>query len=109
MFNEEIATIPPPHVPRVIKQDGVFFALERAHDAADLLQEKRLGRGWKILRGTQQFDYARAITCHKAQGSQWPNVFLFDESSAFKTDADRWLYTAVTRAADTITLVQSAP
>jgi exodeoxyribonuclease-5 len=57
------------------------------------------------LRGTQQFTYGYAITCHKAQGSQWGNVCVFDESRTFREDRDRWLYTAVTRAAEHLTLV----
>lgn len=45
-----------------------------------------------------EFDYGYAITCHKSQGSQWPTVFIRDESWAFREDAKRWLYTALTRA-----------
>lgn len=46
-----------------------------------------------------QFDFAYAITVHKAQGSQWDNVYVKDESSVFRDDAQKWLYTAITRAA----------
>lgn len=62
---------------------------------------------WKELLGTQRFTFGLAITAHKAQGSQWPNVCVFDESRAFGDDRRRWLYTAVTRAADHLTLVMS--
>lgn len=57
------------------------------------------------LRGTQQFDYGYALTCHKAQGSQWPDVIIYDESGAFRDDAARWLYTALTRAQERVTVV----
>lgn len=57
------------------------------------------------LRSTQQFTFGYAITCHKSQGSQWSNVCVFDESRAFRADTSRWLYTAVTRASDHLTLV----
>lgn len=60
--------------------------------------------GWKELRGTQQFDYGYALTVHKAQGSQWGNVCLFDESHAF-SERGRHLYTGITRAAETLTIV----
>jgi len=60
---------------------------------------------FKELRGTQQFTFGYAITCHKSQGSQWPSVCVFDESAAFRENAARWLYTAVTRASDQLTLV----
>ena len=47
-----------------------------------------------------EFDYAEAITCHKAQGSQYKRVLVIDESRSFRADARRWLYTATTRAAN---------
>jgi exodeoxyribonuclease V len=52
-----------------------------------------------------EFDYSYALTCHKAQGSQWPTVAVWDESSAFRTDKKRWLYTAVTRASARLTVL----
>nr|WP_237684057.1 AAA family ATPase [Pseudaminobacter soli] len=52
-----------------------------------------------------EVDYAYAITCHKAQGSQWDEVVVHDQSNVFRADASRWLYTAVTRAAERLTLV----
>lgn len=60
---------------------------------------------WKELRGTQQFDYGNCLTVHKAQGSGWDNVCLFDESGAFADARARWLYTGITRAAERITVV----
>lgn len=84
-----------------------------------------------LKRGTEEFkeafssdQYARcillkygyAVTCHKAQGGEWPNAFIFwdkgvkddfnfyegAQERAGKTNADffRWAYTAVTRASE---------
>ncbi len=53
----------------------------------------------------QEFTYGYALTCHKSQGSQWDNVVIFDEAHVFREDADRWRYTALTRAAQKLTLV----
>ncbi len=53
----------------------------------------------------QEFDFGYALTTHKAQGSQWGSVIVFDESRCFRADRLRWLYTAVTRAANRVTLV----
>ncbi|MBI2717220.1 MAG: AAA family ATPase [Rhizobiales bacterium] len=40
-----------------------------------------------------------AITAHKSQGSQWPNVIVFDDGlGRTAEDRARWLYTAITRA-----------
>lgn len=57
-------------------------------------------------RGGEAFDYGYALTVHKAQGSQWDDVILFDESFAFRDAAERWLYTGITRAATRITIVR---
>lgn len=61
---------------------------------------------WKALKGSQEFDYGYAITCHKSQGSQWNNVLVYDESWCFRDTWERWLYTSITRSAEKITLVK---
>jgi exodeoxyribonuclease V len=61
---------------------------------------------WDTKKRYDDFDYGYALTVHKAQGSQWNNVVLFDESWAFKDMRSRWLYTAVTRAAERLTIVK---
>jgi exodeoxyribonuclease-5 len=45
------------------------------------------------------FDYAYAITCHKAQGDEWDKVMVYEQKSAM-WDHRRWTYTAASRAAD---------
>ena len=62
--------------------------------------------GWQLKRRYDDFDYGYALTVHKAQGSQWDNVMVFDESFAFRDMRDRWLYTAITRAAERLTIVK---
>lgn len=55
-----------------------------------------------------QVKYAYAITCHKAQGGQWENVFLdqgYLTDEYLTPDYFRWLYTAFTRATKTLYLV----
>ena len=55
-----------------------------------------------------QVKYAYAITCHKAQGGQWQNVFLdqgYMTDEYLTPDYFRWLYTAFTRATKTLYLV----
>ena len=61
---------------------------------------------WATRKRYDEFDYGYALTVHKAQGSQWNDVVLFDESWAFRDTRERWLYTAVTRAAETLTIVR---
>jgi ATP-dependent exoDNAse (exonuclease V) alpha subunit len=57
-------------------------------------------------RRSDEFDFGYVLTVHKAQGSQWDDVYLFDESFAFREHARRWLYTGITRAATRITIVR---
>lgn len=52
--------------------------------------------------------FAQAITCHSAQGSQWPRVAVVDEASAFRQAATSWRYTAATRASATCLLLDPA-
>jgi exodeoxyribonuclease-5 len=59
----------------------------------------------KARRESDEFDYGYALTVHKAQGSQWNSVVLFDESGAFREHRNRWLYTGITRAAEKLTIV----
>lgn len=61
---------------------------------------------WSTRKRYDEFDYGYALTVHKAQGSQWNNVVLFDESWAFRDTRERWLYTAITRAAERLTIVR---
>ncbi|MQB10769.1 ATP-binding protein [Agrobacterium sp. ICMP 6402] len=61
---------------------------------------------WTTRKRYDEFDFGYALTVHKAQGSQWNNVVLFDESYAFRDTRERWLYTAITRAAETLTIVR---
>lgn len=49
-------------------------------------------------------DYAYAITCHTAQGSEWDSVLaIYSPCRAWSNE--RWLYTAVTRAAKNLTVM----
>lgn len=55
-----------------------------------------------------QAKYAYAVTCHKAQGGQWKRVFLdqgYMTEDMLTPDYFRWLYTAFTRATETLYLV----
>lgn len=58
-----------------------------------------------------QVKYGYALTCHKAQGGQWKNVFLdlsYVPEEYLGVDFYRWLYTAFTRASERLYLVNPA-
>jgi len=51
--------------------------------------------------------FGYAITCHKAQGSEWKHVFVKCKGSNTGLNAGyfRWLYTAITRASEHLHLI----
>lgn len=100
-------------VANVVDEDGKEYTLKCLQAT---LEEHYMGKNnasapkrdvWRAKQDerTHEMDYGYAITCHKAQGSQWDECVVHDESGVFRKDADRWLYTAVTRAAQKLTLV----
>jgi exodeoxyribonuclease-5 len=54
--------------------------------------------------GRIPFDYAYAVTCHKAQGDEWDHVLVFEQHSTL-WQPERWAYTAATRAREQLTWV----
>lgn len=63
-------------------------------------------RDWKNKRDLVEATYGWAITCHKAQGSQWQNVVVYDDRlSRNAEDRKRWLYTAITRAEEGLLII----
>ena len=78
------------------------------------IKSKRLFRG-----NVGAFTFADAITVHKAQGSEWESVYVVDETRAMieitarregmvaaQEQARRWLYTACTRARESVQLAR---
>ena len=50
-----------------------------------------------------EFTYGYAITCHKAQGSEYSKLLIYEEGFPYvKEEHARWLYTALTRGIDEI-------
>ena len=67
----------------------------------------KINRNNNYLSAPYDFAYAYAITTHKAQGSQWNKVMVFEEW--FPNGAEehaRWLYTACTRASDRLLVIK---
>jgi hypothetical protein len=55
-----------------------------------------------------QVKFAYALTCHKSQGGQWNTVFVeqgYLKEEMINNEYFRWLYTAITRASNTLYLV----
>lgn len=71
-------------------------------------QEFQMRKSQKLPDPPFEFAYAYAITCHKAQGSEWKKVLTIEEKFPFdKEEHARWLYTAATRASGKLVVVKS--
>ncbi len=74
-----------------------------------LVHENNVGalRSAKVRREdtVARFEFAYAVTCHKAQGSEYDTVVVLDESRLF-SDGREWLYTAITRAKKNLVIIR---
>ncbi len=96
-----------PALPKELN-DKLFYAV--LEDYADIttkagkIKKMKVDPHYNVL----QVKYAYALTCHKAQGGQWLNVFVdFGYLTEEMMDESfyRWLYTALTRATQRVCLV----
>ena len=63
------------------------------------LDKNRNDKDWKSKKFLTEATFGYSITAHKAQGSQWENVVVWDDNLGRTIeDRSRWLYTAITRA-----------
>ena len=63
------------------------------------------GRGKVLINPLKEMDYGYVITTHKAQGSQFDKVLVYDEHLYQEENHNRWLYTAITRAIDKVVVL----
>ena len=96
-----------PALPKELNDKLFYSVLE---DYADITIKKERMKKMKAdpYYNALQIKYAYAITCHKAQGGQWKDIFLdqgYITEENIGPDYFRWLYTAFTRATQTLYLV----
>ena len=96
-----------PALPKELN-DKLFFTILEDYDdiptKAGKMKKMKADPHYNVV----QVKYAYAITCHKAQGGQWMNVFLdigYMTEEMLGEDFYRWLYTAFTRATHRLYLV----
>jgi exodeoxyribonuclease-5 len=69
-------------------------------------QAYKLKKAKEAINPPYDFAYAYAITCWKAQGSEWDKVLLFEEEFPYeKLEHQQYLYTGITRASQKLTLI----
>lgn len=67
----------------------------------------QMRRGKRCPDPPLEFSYGYGITCHKAQGSEWDKVVIFEQNFPFdKEEHRRWLYTAITRASEKAVIIK---
>jgi ATP-dependent exoDNAse (exonuclease V) alpha subunit len=109
MFLTLSAVRPHPHNPRAFRaeiqtEDGAAIGGEQdfwrgEYDDHLLFDPNRNRHEWSVRRGLIESSWGYAITCHKAQGSQYSTVIVVDDGFGHTAeDRNRWLYTAITRA-----------
>lgn len=115
IFNGGIFTVEEVITPKY--KSNLYHALLRSDDVIRPLLAPRIHPSmfdedvpkptWQNLRGTQEFDFGYVLTVHRAQGSQWNNSLIVDESYCFREFRWNWLYTAATRSIEKTKLVVS--
>ena len=88
------------------EDEGIERVSAKVKVLKQVFEEPDVEVPWQLKRRHDDFDFGYALTVHKAQGSQWNEIVLFDESFAFREHRSRWLYTAITRAAERLTIVK---
>jgi len=96
-----------PSLPQELN-DKLYYSILKEYDEiktkSDKIKKMKADPYYNVL----QVKYAYAVTCHKAQGGQWMNVFLdigYITKDMLGEDFYRWLYTAFTRATHKLYLV----
>lgn len=96
--------------PALSKEQNELLFKNVLEDYADIPYKKERMKKMKedTYYNALQIKYAYAVTCHKAQGGQWSQVFIdqgYITEDMIGTDYYRWLYTAFTRATKNVYLV----
>jgi exodeoxyribonuclease-5 len=69
--------------------------------------DRRSDRDWRVKKSLVELTFGWCITGHKSQGSQWPNIVVWDDHFG-RTSEQRaqWLYTAITRAESGLVILE---
>lgn len=96
--------------PALTREQQLQLFMRVCEDYPELRNKRDLFKAVKEDKhyGALQIKYAYAITCHKAQGGQWEDVYIdqgYMTEDMLTEDYIRWLYTAITRATGHVYLV----
>jgi ATP-dependent exoDNAse (exonuclease V) alpha subunit len=92
--------------------EKLYLSVTQEHDYLQTPSEQAKAVGEDPYLHALQVKFGYAVTCHKAQGGQWPAVFVdqgYLTPEMMGTEYIRWLYTAITRASEQLYLVGFNP
>lgn len=97
----------------LLDEDGRRGWYSAAADGFQGLEQEKAAKGRAYWQGdVGLFTFGRVLTVHKAQGSEWESVYVVDQTHQMSrsTTAEKraWIYTAATRARETLTLASTA-
>jgi hypothetical protein len=88
--------------------EGFFKAKENRLEWNEEINVQKAMGGFRF---GSDFDYAYCLTAHKAQGSEYDKVAVFDERRSMRhsshSDRQRWFYTSITRAKEKVLVVRT--
>lgn len=59
----------------------------------------------RLSKGSFLFDFGYCLTAHKAQGSEFDDVTVIDDSGVFRADQWKWKYTSCTRSSERLSFL----
>jgi exodeoxyribonuclease-5 len=109
------------HTLELKDEDGHVRTLDAFPEGFQGLAGETELKNFRAFRGSVgAFTFANVITVHKAQGSEWPHVYVVDQTAqlrvvtakregaaAAEQMARRWAYTAVSRASERVTIAST--
>jgi exodeoxyribonuclease V len=93
------------------QSNNIYKTIIEAHPEAETKTARQLLLASDPHFNAIQIKFAYAVTCHKAQGGQWKNIFVdqgYVTDEMLNTGYLRWLYTAITRAQEKVYMVNFA-
>lgn len=86
------------------------YSCDYRYFLATAWEDEKIKKMADVMRSDYEnaFDYSYCLTVHKAQGSEFENVVLIDESwlPYMKNNKEKWLYTGITRASERLVILR---
>ncbi|BAG41737.1 RecD like protein [Ralstonia phage phiRSL1] len=88
----------------ILDATGKPLVVDQIQTSCHLFNQSLPEPQWKDIASTEEFDFGWCLSVHVAQGSEWENLVVYDESRVFREYRRHHLYTALTRASNSLLL-----